>query len=65
MESYIVRIYREGRDNPRGLVGIVEEVGVEGKKAFTDLDELWNILNSIRNKPGQSKKGDGPASLKR
>jgi len=25
---------------------VVEEVGVEGNKAFSNLDELWEILNS-------------------
>lgn len=28
------------------LVGLVEEVGVSGKKAFNNLDDLWEILNS-------------------
>jgi hypothetical protein len=27
-------------------VGIVEKVGHKGKRAFTNLDELWEILNS-------------------
>jgi hypothetical protein len=48
MESYIVRIYRGEKDNPRSFVGIVEEIGTEEKKAFTNLEELWNILNSIK-----------------
>jgi hypothetical protein len=26
-------------------VGVVEEVGVDGKKAFHNYDELWEILN--------------------
>ena len=45
MNSYIVRIYRQDKDKPRLLVGVVEEVGVKGKKAFTNLDELWGILS--------------------
>jgi hypothetical protein len=45
MKTYIVRIYRCEKNVPRSLVGVVEEVGVEGKKAFTNLDELWKILN--------------------
>ncbi len=45
MDHYIVRIYRRGKDNPRLLVGLVEEVGSRGKKAFTTLDDLWEILN--------------------
>ena len=48
MESYIVRVYRGEKDNPRSFVGIVEEVGVKEKKAFANLDELWQILNSIK-----------------
>jgi len=43
--SYIIRIYRHEENNPSNLVGIVEEVGVDGKKGFTCLDELWGILN--------------------
>ena len=46
MDNYIVRIYRRKRDDPRVLVGLVEEVGRKGKKAFNDLDDLWKILNS-------------------
>jgi len=48
MENYIVRIYRFQKDNPRGLVGIVESVEGERreKRAFTNLEDLWRILNS-------------------
>ena len=48
MESHIVRIYRGEKDNPRSFVGIVEEVGTEEKKAFSNLEELWAILNSTK-----------------
>ena len=54
--NYVVRIYRFDKNNPRHLVGVVEEVGVKGKKAFTNYDELWEILissRSIRQKPKQ------------
>lgn len=46
MENYIVRIYRFQKNNPRHLVGIVESVEGKkrGKKAFTNLDDLWEIL---------------------
>lgn len=43
--DYIVRIYRSNKNNSRHLVGVVEEVGLKGKKAFTNYDELWEILN--------------------
>ncbi len=48
MENYIVRIYRFEKNNPRHLVGIVESIENEGrgKMAFTNLDDLWEILNS-------------------
>lgn len=51
MESYIIRIYRGERDSPRSFVGILEEVDSEEKKAFANLEELWNILNSIKISP--------------
>jgi len=44
MNNYIVRVYRQEKNNPRKLVGVVEEVGVKGKRAFTNIDDLWDIL---------------------
>jgi len=41
---YIVRIYRFNKNKPGRLVGVVEEVGTRFKKAFTNYDELWDIL---------------------
>jgi len=31
------------------LVGVVEEVGVKGRKAFTNVDELWEIFTTVEN----------------
>ena len=50
MTSYLVRIYRRANNNPRLLVGVAEEVGVHEKKAFSNLYELWDILNPLRPK---------------
>ncbi len=47
--TYIVRIYRFKKNRPRSLMGVVEEVGVKGKKAFNHYDELWDILNASKN----------------
>lgn len=47
--NYVLRIYRFGKSNPRHLVGVVEEIGIKGKKAFTNYDELWDILNFPKN----------------
>jgi hypothetical protein len=61
LNTYIVRVYRNEEGNPHSLVGVVEEVGKKEKKAFTNLDDLWNILNSPREiiprKRGIGKKG--------
>ena len=48
MNSYLVRIYRRAENNPRMLVGVVEEVGANDKKAFHNLYELWDILNPVK-----------------
>jgi hypothetical protein len=45
LKSYIVRVYRDGINDPRKLVGIVEEIGIKRNRAFTNLDELWDIFN--------------------
>ena len=50
IDNYIVRIYRYDKNNPRRLVGVVEQVGMEVKKAFHNLDELWTILSLEHNK---------------
>jgi hypothetical protein len=56
-KTYIVRVYRFSRDNPRRLVGVVEEIGRNGKKAFTGYQELWEILNATaRSKSMKSSK---------
>jgi hypothetical protein len=57
--NYIVRIYRFKKDDPRGLVGVVEEVGIKGKRAFTNYDELWEILNSPAAPSPARPRGDG------
>jgi hypothetical protein len=46
VKTYVVRIYRSEDENPFTLVGVVEEVGVEGRKAFANYEELWRILKT-------------------
>jgi hypothetical protein len=60
MNSYLVRIYRRTEDNPRLLVGVIEEPGVNGKKAFTNLYELWEILNPAKIEKTKTKKKNKP-----
>ena len=59
MTSYLVRIYRKSDNNPRLLVGVVEEVGAKDKKAFNNVYELWDILNPIKKEQTSSKRGRG------
>jgi hypothetical protein len=60
MESFIIRLYRFEKDNPRSLVGLVEIVGKKGRMAFTNMDELWEILNSSI---GDEKEGKAAESV--
>jgi len=58
LQNYVLRIYRREKNDPRILVGVVEEVGVEGNKAFSNLDELWEILNPSKAGTGKTRKRD-------
>ena len=62
MTSYLVRIYRKTENNPRLLVGVVEEVGKDGKNAFHTLYELWDILNPKKEKQTKQRKTEGSMS---
>lgn len=44
MKTYIVRVYRLEKGKPLRLAGVVEEVGIKGRKGFTNYVELWDIL---------------------
>jgi len=50
VDSYVVRIYRQEKNNPRKLVGVVEEIGVKGKRAFVNIDDLWEILSESKDR---------------
>ena len=58
MDYYIIRIYRHEKKKPHNFVGIVEEVDPKRdrkeKKAFTNFDELWEILNATGQLPKRS-----------
>jgi hypothetical protein len=57
LANYVLRIYRFDRKKPGHLVGFVEEVGGKGKKAFTNYDELWEILSHSKSINQRGKKG--------
>jgi hypothetical protein len=45
MKTFIVHIYTCKKTDTRNLVGVVEEVGCEGKKAFTNPEDLLKIMS--------------------
>jgi len=57
--TYIVRLYRFKKNRPRGLMGVVEEVGMKGRKAFSHYDELWEILNASKGVKNHREAGAG------
>jgi len=48
-KNYMISIYRLEKDNPRVLVGVVEEPEKEGKQAFTCLKEDWKFMKNREN----------------
>lgn len=48
MDSYVVRIYRRDGKRSRNLIGTVEVAGTGRKMAFSNTDELWEILRRRR-----------------
>ena len=65
LATYIVRIYRLRKDKPRGILGVVERVGVKGRKAFTDCDELWEILSCSISIKTHKKRGNAIILMKK
>lgn len=55
MDSYIVRIYRRGQDDPGELAGLVEMVGTSERMSFRDFPELTSVLRRML------KQGEGSA----
>ncbi len=60
LKDYVIRIYRRQKNDPRNLAGVVEEVGVEGDKTFSNLDELWSLLNSSKAQAVKGKNATNP-----
>ena len=56
-DDYIIRIYRRDRQNPRMVVGTVEQVGEKMKMGFTDIEELRLIMGVPRGQTPRRKEG--------
>ena len=50
--SYVVRVYRCEANERRRVVGVVETVGQQPQRAFTNVEELWQILTEGAGLPG-------------
>lgn len=48
MDCYIVRIYRRDENDSRNIVGLVETIGIEERRAFKGTDELITILEDVK-----------------
>lgn len=51
MDTYIIRIHRRQESDPHTVVGTVEEPGIPKRKAFSNLDQLWDILKLKKKVP--------------
>ena len=52
MDSYIVRVYRRGQDNPGELAGLVEMVGTNERLSFRNFPELATVLRRMLRQDG-------------
>ena len=62
MESYVIRIYRRDEQNPQNIIGLVEDVGLEAKTPFHNIEEMTDILITPHHIPlpqGERGKGNG------
>jgi predicted transcriptional regulator with HTH domain len=45
MDSYLIRIYRRSKDDPEGVVGVVEEIKTGLNHAFQGMSSLCKLLS--------------------
>jgi hypothetical protein len=62
--SFIVRIYRALPNQPKCLLGRVEEVGKNSTRVFKNIEELWEILNRSSDKNQKKSSNKRPATLR-
>jgi hypothetical protein len=56
MESYIVRVYRRGEEDPNEVAGLIETVGSDDRKAF---QSFAGLITAIRQALGEDDAGVG------
>jgi hypothetical protein len=57
VKTYILQIHQDEKSHSRQVVGIAEEAGVGRKRTFTNLKELWKILNNAQREHVLYKRG--------
>jgi hypothetical protein len=62
-DDYIIRIYRRDPQNPRMVVGTVEQVGEKLKMGFTDFEELRLIMGVPRGQTPRREQGSRPEGM--
>lgn len=55
LETYVVRIYRTDRETSGVVLGVVERVGSGGKRGFTTVKELVQLLDLSKAQPRKIK----------
>ncbi len=48
VESYLVKVYRRQNPESKAAAGIVEEIETGKKHIYSNADELWRIINSMK-----------------
>ncbi|MGD8312493.1 MAG: hypothetical protein PVJ66_07835 [Gammaproteobacteria bacterium] len=57
MDSYIVRVYRQGRNKPDEISGLVENVGNSERSSFQTLRGLMTIIRQLIGGEGRAATG--------
>ncbi|MEW6066998.1 MAG: hypothetical protein AB1610_01680 [Nitrospirota bacterium] len=58
MESYVIRVYRRDDTNSRDIIGILEDVEINRKITFSNIEELFGELWNVLNREGISHEDD-------
>lgn len=57
MDTYIIRIYRQEKENPSETVGVLEEIDSPTRQSFRGLDDLCALLTVCQQTKNGWKRG--------
>lgn len=55
MERYLIKMYRQQNTDSQQSAGIVEEMTTGKQFVFSNREELWGILNAVKNTANKDK----------